>query len=67
MDKVVIGIDQSYTRTGITVLCNKEVFEMYSLDFKGCKEEWLKEHGQARERKQKVVEKWENENLLPFS
>lgn len=37
MDKVVIGIDQSYTRTGITVLCNKEIFEMYSLDFKGCK------------------------------
>lgn len=38
MDKVVIGIDQSYTRTGITVLCNKEIFEMYSLDFKGCKD-----------------------------
>ena len=38
MSKVVIGIDQSYTRTGITVLCNKEIFEMYSLDFKGCKD-----------------------------
>ena len=37
MKKVVIGIDQSYTRTGITVLCDKEIFEMYSLDFKGCK------------------------------
>ena len=37
MSKVVIGIDQSYTRTGITVLCDKEIFEMYSLDFKGCK------------------------------
>lgn len=36
-NKVVIGIDQSYTRTGITVLCNKELFEMYSLDFDGCK------------------------------
>lgn len=35
-DKVVIGIDQSYTRTGITVLCNKEFFEMHSLDFKTC-------------------------------
>lgn len=35
--KVVIGIDQSYTRTGITVLCDKEIFEMYSIDFKGCK------------------------------
>lgn len=37
-NKVVIGIDQSYTRTGITVLYNKEIFEMYSLDFKGCKD-----------------------------
>lgn len=37
MSKVVIGIDQSYTRTGITVLCDKEIFEMYSLDFKECK------------------------------
>lgn len=37
MPKVVIGIDQSYTRTGITVLCDKEIFEMYSLDFKGYK------------------------------
>lgn len=36
MSKVVIGIDQSYTRTGITVLCDKEIFEMYSIDFKGC-------------------------------
>ncbi len=32
----VIGIDQSYTRTGITVLKNKEIVEMYSMDFKGC-------------------------------
>lgn len=37
MSKVVIGIDQSYTRTGITVLYDKEIFEMYSIDFKGCK------------------------------
>lgn len=37
MHKVVIGIDQSYTRTGITVLYDKEIFEMHSLDFKGCK------------------------------
>ena len=37
MSKVVVGIDQSYSRTGITVLCDKEIFEMYSLDFKGCK------------------------------
>lgn len=37
MDKIVIGIDQSYTRTGITVLENKKIYKMYSLDFKGCK------------------------------
>lgn len=37
MSKVVIGIDQSYTRTGITVLCDKELFEMYSLDFEKIK------------------------------
>lgn len=37
MSKVVIGIDQSYMRTGITVLVDKEIFEMYSIDFKGCK------------------------------
>lgn len=36
-NKVVIGIDQSYTRTGITVLCDKEIFEMYNIDFKKCK------------------------------
>lgn len=38
MDKqIVIGIDQSYTRTGITVLKNKQIHRMKSLDFKGCK------------------------------
>lgn len=37
MDKVVIGIDQSYSRTGITVLCNKEIFKMYNVDYAGYK------------------------------
>ena len=37
MDKVVIGIDQSYTRTGITVLRDKEIIEMFSLDYQRCK------------------------------
>jgi len=32
----VIGIDQSYTRTGITVLKNKEVVEMFSLEYEYC-------------------------------
>lgn len=33
----VIGIDQSYTRTGITILKDKEVVEMFSLDYEHCK------------------------------
>ncbi len=36
MNKYVIGIDQSYARTGITVLKNKEVVEMHSLNFEHC-------------------------------
>ena len=35
-NKVVIGIDQSYKRTGISVLKNKEVVRMYSVDFEDC-------------------------------
>lgn len=34
---VVIGIDESYTRTGITVLIDKELYSIQSVDFKGCK------------------------------
>ena len=38
MDKeIIIGIDRSYTRTGITVLKDKKLHSMKSLDFKGCK------------------------------
>lgn len=37
MGKIVIGIDQSYTRTGITILKDKEVVEMFSLDYEHCK------------------------------
>ena len=33
----VIGIDQSYTRTGITVLKDKEVVEMFSLEYEHCR------------------------------
>lgn len=33
----VIGIDQSYTRTGITILKDKEVVEMFSLNYEYCK------------------------------
>ena len=36
MHDYVIGIDQSYTRTGITVLKNKEVVEMFSLNYEHC-------------------------------
>lgn len=34
---VVIGIDQSYTRTGITILQDKKILRMKSIDFKDCK------------------------------
>lgn len=37
MSKIVIGIDQSYTRTGITILKDKQILEMHSFDFKSCK------------------------------
>lgn len=36
-NEIIIGIDQSYTRTGITVLKDKKLHRMKSLDFKGCK------------------------------
>ena len=35
-NKVVIGIDQSYTRTGITVLKNKNILRMTSVEFEDC-------------------------------
>ena len=37
MDKIVIGIDQSYKRTGITVLRNKQILRMCSVNYEGCK------------------------------
>lgn len=37
MSKVVIGIDQSYTRTGITVLYDKKIIDMIPVDFPQCK------------------------------
>lgn len=37
MSKIVIGIDQSYTRTGITVLEDKKILGMHSVNFDGCK------------------------------
>lgn len=37
MDKVVIGIDESYKRTGITVLRNKKIVSINSINFEGCK------------------------------
>lgn len=35
-NKIVIGIDQSYKRTGITVLGDKQILQMLSVDYKGC-------------------------------
>lgn len=37
MSKTVIGIDQSYTRTGITILEDKKILGMHSVNFDGCK------------------------------
>lgn len=39
---VVIGIDESYTRTGITVLEDKKLLKMYSVNFDGCKNNYDK-------------------------
>lgn len=33
----VIGIDQSYKRTGITILKDKQIVEMFSLNYENCK------------------------------
>lgn len=35
--KTVIGIDQSYKRTGITILRDKKIVEMFSLNYEHCK------------------------------
>ena len=37
MSKIVIGIDQSYKRTGITVLDDKKILGMHSVNFDGSK------------------------------
>lgn len=37
MSKVIIGIDESYTRTGITILNDKKIICMKSLNFEDCK------------------------------
>ena len=37
MSRIVIGIDQSYARTGITILEDKKILEMHSVNFDGCK------------------------------
>lgn len=39
---VVIGIDESYTRTGITVLVDKRLIKMCSVNFDGCKNNYDK-------------------------
>lgn len=39
---VAIGIDESYTRTGITVLEDKKLIKMYSVNFDGCKNNYDK-------------------------
>ena len=36
MAKIVIGIDESYTRTGVTILKDKEPLCMHSVNFDDC-------------------------------
>ena len=36
-NKIVIGVDQSYSRTGITVLKEKKIITMKSVEFEHCK------------------------------
>lgn len=36
MSKIIIGIDQSYTRTGITVLKDEKIVKMLSVNFESC-------------------------------
>ena len=36
-EQIVIGIDQSYKRTGITVLKNKQIVMMRSVNYEGCR------------------------------
>ena len=37
MSKVVIGIDESYTRTGVTILKDKQIICIHSVNFEDCK------------------------------
>lgn len=55
-NEIIIGIDQSYTRTGITVLKNKQIHRMKSLDFK-----WCRNNTEKRELLSDVLESLINE------
>lgn len=37
MSKIVIGIDQSYKRTGITIMQDNEIYKTFSVDYEYCK------------------------------
>lgn len=37
MGKIVIGIDQSYKRTGITIMQDNEIYKTFSVDYEYCK------------------------------
>lgn len=40
--KVIIGIDQSYKRTGITIMEDNEIKKTISIDYMGCDSNWQK-------------------------
>lgn len=42
MGKIVIALDESYTRTGLTIMKDKQIIIMRSIDYKGCKDNTAK-------------------------
>lgn len=58
---VVIGIDESYTRTGITVLEDKKLIKMYGVNFDGCKNNY-----DRRKALRRVLESILNELLMKY-
>lgn len=54
-DKLVIGIDQSYTRTGIGLSIDRKLLKVSSISFKGCKNKTDKRRELARVVK-KIIE-----------
>lgn len=59
--KVVVGVDQSYTRTGITVLQDKQLREIFSVSVKGTNTEKRKALTEELER---IFRKYSHANIF---